>query len=765
MRLDSDSASGSGSGDALSPAELLELAMLSNALHRAPLDLPPDAAARIELLESGLFAMRRLDRPDIEAGFLSEVVRVHRTAGRSDEAREWLRGYEALATRAPWNGPWLHVHALILASDDFPGPAPETLDVVQSGLAAAEGAAAARLACVLAGLRVERRIDYGTPDMAARMHAIERAAFEELEGELRSERAPHVARHAVAVALAGGSYAAAVRAADLALADPTLSGAGESFAAPLRLRRAMARWMGEQAEEGAAARALEAFGAADGDALSPEDRWLEAIWRSRAHLELENRDASRRELDRAVELAGDDPLRRARTAAARAWARRAGVDTEPVDELSAELRVGYDALLDAWRRAPVFEGGVGFLYYSMRRSVPAEAIHLLAERGRGAYEEEALSLVLRAHALGSSARALALAPVTLPELRRDLLGEGEGLLVYLPSKGGSHVFAIDADDVLHAVLADEEELRQAVVEFQEEISREPSLVDGAVPESTRVAAVEQGRALGRLLLPSEIARRVRSWSAVVVTGHDWLGWVPFECIAPVDGEPLGRTHALRSVPTLSFGHHLATRTARPDPRVEVTVFAAPSRPDVPRIPFGSAEAARWTRAFPTARTEVGLGVDVTRRAVLACDTRVLTILAHGGYERSRERPASLLLSPDRDVGFLDDGEFTCRDAEGMAFAADIVVLAACGAARGPSRVGDDGVSHLGGAFLGAGARTVIVSRAAVDYAATVLLLDEFHARLAAGDAPSVALFGARRARFGGPLDHPYFHSLVQVVGR
>ncbi len=753
----------------LSGAELWELAVLANAVHRESEAFPPDSRRRAELLESGLTALRRLDRgalpeaarrvdlDDAEAAFLSELVGRHLRDGRIETAKARLAGSEGLAGRAARSGPWLHVRALELEPYGFPAPSEATLDALSASLEEREGRPL-QIACVLAGLRVERRIAYGTPDLAARMHAVERRTFERLEEVFRPERAPIVARHAVEVALSGGSHAAAAHLAGRALADPEVVAGGPRALAPLELRRIQARWMSEQDEEGAAARAERAMAELDLEALPGGDRWSVWVWRARARQEIGRPDAAREALARAEVLAGDDPLARARTAAAVAWLRRQGDDRGPAGGLESRLREGCDALLDAWRHAPTFEGGVGFLYYSMRRSVPSEAIHLLAERGEGEYEEEALGLLLRAHASGSLARALALDVVPLEALRRDLLAEGEGLLVHLPAKGGSHVFAVDRDLVVHATTADEEVLRRAVVRFQEEVSRPPPTSNGAGLAAARARAHDAGRALGRLLLPARIAARVAGWRGVVVTGHDWLGWVPFECVAPPDGEPLGRTHAVRSIPTISLGHHLAVRP-RMTSRLDVALVAAPARDDVPALPFDRADAERLIRPFHDDRRSARLGRSATRRALAESDARVVTVLAHGGYERRRIRPASLLLTPDGD-----DGRFTCGDAERRGRPAEVVVLAACGSARGPSRVGDDGVSNLGGAFLAGGARAVVLSRADVDFEATVRLLETLHARLAAGDRPSVALLAARRALFGGPLDHPYFHSLLQVVG-
>ena len=94
-----------------------------------------------------------------------------------------------------------------------------------------------------------------------------------------------------------------------------------------------------------------------------------------------------------------------------------------------------------------------------------------------------------------------------------------------------------------------------------------------------------------------------------------------------------------------------------------------------------------------------------------------------------------------------------------------MLLAACGAGRAPLLRGEDGVGAFGGALLSAGARAVVLSPADLDLEATLELLGTFNAGLAGGASPAEAMRAARRRLAGaGRLDHPYFHSLLRVVG-
>ena len=98
-------------------------------------------------------------------------------------------------------------------------------------------------------------------------------------------------------------------------------------------------------------------------------------------------------------------------------------------------------------------------------------------------------------------------------------------------------------------------------------------------------------------------------------------------------------------------------------------------------------------------------------------------------------------------------------------AARLAILATCSGARGPNRLGDDALGHLGGAFLARGSSCVILSRLDLEYSATLAVLERLEARLAAGDPPAEAL---RRVRSdfsaGGKTSLAQHAALLQAVG-
>ena len=95
----------------------------------------------------------------------------------------------------------------------------------------------------------------------------------------------------------------------------------------------------------------------------------------------------------------------------------------------------------------------------------------------------------------------------------------------------------------------------------------------------------------------------------------------------------------------------------------------------------------------------------------------------------------------------------------------LAILAVCGAAGGPQRIGDDGAAHLGGALLARGARGVIVSHGELAVGATMQLLTVLLAELDAGRTPAHALLRARQQVASTPeRTHPFHFAGIQLVG-
>jgi len=96
----------------------------------------------------------------------------------------------------------------------------------------------------------------------------------------------------------------------------------------------------------------------------------------------------------------------------------------------------------------------------------------------------------------------------------------------------------------------------------------------------------------------------------------------------------------------------------------------------------------------------------------------------------------------------------------------LVVLSACETGRGRTAGGDDQVG-LVRAFGLAGARAVLATLWRVDDVASIVLMELFYERLAAGATPASALSAAQRAFSAGAggdaLRSPYYWASYQLV--
>lgn len=444
-----------------------------------------------------------------------------------------------------------------------------------------------------------------------------------------------------------------------------------------------------------------------------------------------------------------------------------------------EMRSAYDRVLGEWRSVPPHPSGTGFLLLSGTRLVLEHLLHatLSVEEAPRAVDR-ALEELMRAQALGSLARRLeAPAAPSIAEVRERLIRPRHGLLVYYPSAVRGLVFAVDAERTEVAELDSWLKLRRARSDFLERDADRPHAVTGEGQPS------DEAKELARLLIPESLHPTIAEWEAVTVVGLDLLGWVPLACL-PFPGErPLGLELAVDTVPSLPLALHLAEREAHRRPTGEILFLGAPiPNPEVgARYRFEDL-SSRVQQGFRETLLEATAGrslrIVVEReatRARLRADelegVALLHILTHGIFNplgddpnSLRDRPAGLMLAPE---GGGDDGLLWCRDVERLSAMPPVVLLSACGAGRGQLRLGDDGVSHLGGAFLSAGARAVLISHADLDYDATLALTTYFTEHFARGDvSPARALQLARLDLVTEHPEwaHPYYHGSLQVLG-
>ena len=162
---------------------------------------------------------------------------------------------------------------------------------------------------------------------------------------------------------------------------------------------------------------------------------------------------------------------------------------------------------------------------------------------------------------------------------------------------------------------------------------------------------------------------------------------------------------------------------------------------------------RILMALPYARQEVEMigemlsiapltGKEATKDEVLRRigSVALVHIAAHGDIGTGE---VALAPNPVRTSKIPEEKDFIMKisDVQAAKLRARLVVLSCCHSAQG--RVTPDGVVGIARAFLGAGARSVLVSLWAIDDAATMEFMKYFYEHLARGCSASVALNRAR----------------------
>ena len=133
-----------------------------------------------------------------------------------------------------------------------------------------------------------------------------------------------------------------------------------------------------------------------------------------------------------------------------------------------------------------------------------------------------------------------------------------------------------------------------------------------------------------------------------------------------------------------------------------------------------------------------IGKEATKAEVLRriSSVAVVHIAAHGDL-----KTGDILLAPNPEQASMDPEEkgyrLTISDVKAAKLRAKLVVLSCCHSAQG--EVSSEGVAGIARAFLGAGARSVLVSLWAIDDTATFEFMRIFYKHLKDGNSASVSL--------------------------
>ena len=236
---------------------------------------------------------------------------------------------------------------------------------------------------------------------------------------------------------------------------------------------------------------------------------------------------------------------------------------------------------------------------------------------------------------------------------------------------------------------------------------------------------------------------------IIIVPDRSLYRVPFAALRVESEEKyLSENFRIRIVPSLTtlkliqdspVGYHSQTGALIVgDPKVgEVLYKGSPKNFDITPLPCARKEAEMVGRLLGV---QPLLGERATKQAVLQAITSVSLIhfAAHGNAERGE-----IALSPNRTTDSIpqeEDYVLTMSDISKVQLRARLVVLSCCHSGRG--QIGAEGVVGIARAFLGSGARSVLVALWAIEDTATEQLMSRFYEHLVGGESASESLHQA-----------------------
>ena len=238
-------------------------------------------------------------------------------------------------------------------------------------------------------------------------------------------------------------------------------------------------------------------------------------------------------------------------------------------------------------------------------------------------------------------------------------------------------------------------------------------------------------------------------SQVVIVPDGPLALVPFAALVDENGRYVAESGArIRLVPSLAAADVISKRPRNPirksliigDPHVGEIIKDGNIIP-VEKIPSAVKEAKLIGRVL---RCKPLTGRQATKKEFLRNveSADLIHIAAHGDAERGEILLAAPSGTNEDQAVPVDEVMLKMTDLETKRIQAQLVVLSSCYSARG--KVQGEGVVGMARAFLGAGARAVLVTLWAVDDSVTYPLMGIFYGGLLDGKSASEALSDAMK---------------------
>ena len=227
---------------------------------------------------------------------------------------------------------------------------------------------------------------------------------------------------------------------------------------------------------------------------------------------------------------------------------------------------------------------------------------------------------------------------------------------------------------------------------------------------------------------------------IIIVPERSLYKVPFVALQDKSGKYLSETFRIRIVPSLTTLKLIQDSPADYHSQTGALIVGDPDvgwvrykgkKKNISRLPFAGNEAAMIGRLLGV---EPLLGEQATKQAVLERINSVSLIhfAAHGDAERGEI--ALSPLRPTTKIPVEEEYLLSMSDMSRVQLRAKLVVLSCCHSGQGQIRV--EGVVGIARAFLGSGARSVLVALWALEDRATEKWMNNFYEHLVRGESAS-----------------------------
>ena len=306
--------------------------------------------------------------------------------------------------------------------------------------------------------------------------------------------------------------------------------------------------------------------------------------------------------------------------------------------------------------------------------------------------------------------------------------------------------------------------RAVIIPTVDTLSRDITLFASLVEGGAR--ARDLGRQLASAFLDPVLISLPTSVRRLIIVPDGPLHHVPFDALVLADGRFVIERYTVTEIPSVTVALHLwslphpsprSALLAFGDPRFAVIGTAAPITGNVYRDAFSatgglprlaaSADEVRHAAAYADYAT-VLLGADASESRLKHEPLGrygIVHFATHALVDETAAMHSALALTP----GGGESGFVSASDLAALPFSADLVVLSGCRTAGGVVLRGE-GLQGLTAPLLEAGVRSIVATRWRIADRRAVVLMDDFYAHMARGDAVADALQSMKlRALRGG----------------